>query len=114
MPYKSEKIKIEGTDHDRRKKLSDADREAIREEYATGTTSQRKLAAKYGVSRRLITFVLDPKKKERDLECREQRGGSKHYYDREKNREYMKEHRRYKQKLYKQGEINLDKSVDDE
>lgn len=111
MPYKSEKAKVEGTVHDRRVKLTEQDREAIREEYATGMTSQRKLAAKYKVSRRLITFVLDPKKKERDLELRALRGGSSHYYDKEKHREYIKDYRRNKQDLYLKGEIKLNQDV---
>ena len=107
MPYKSEKLKIANESLDRRVKLTKAQRKEIVEEYATGTTSQRKLATKYKVSRRLIQFILDPDKKKRDLERRAARGGSKQYYDREKNNVYNKTHRDYKQKLYKKGLLDM-------
>ena len=104
MPYKCEKIKLSET-QDRRTKLTAAQREEIAEKYATGNYSQRQLARDYSVSRRLITFIIDPEKKRRDLENRAARGGSKQYYNREKHRETMKAHRRYKHGLYKAGEL---------
>ena len=107
MPYKCEKINLK-PEQDRRRKLTDEQKQDIREHYATGTTSQRKLAAAYGVSRRLITFILDPEKKKRDLENRAARGGSKQYYDREKHTRTMREHRQYKQKLYVNGELKAE------
>lgn len=66
MPYKFEyeHLKIKDKD-DRRIKLFDEDREEIRKLYATGLFSQRDLANRYNVSRRTITFVLDPTKRER-------------------------------------------------
>jgi transposase len=42
--------------------------------------SQRNLAKLFKVSRRLITFIQDPKKKEIDLQRRAERGGRKIYY----------------------------------
>jgi predicted HTH transcriptional regulator len=109
MPYLSEKIIIEKTKFDKRIKLTDDDKKLIiwlREEEKL---SQRQLAARFNVSRRLITFVLDPEKKVRDLENREKRGGWKQYYDKEKNTEYMKDHRNYKQDLKVRGLISLPK-----
>jgi DNA-binding XRE family transcriptional regulator len=92
MPYKSEKIKIEGTKHDRRRKLTKEEKEEI---YANPLgLSQRVLAAKYGVSRRTIQFILDPNKLKENLKRRKERGGSKQYYNREEWAETMKEHRR--------------------
>ena len=46
MPYKSEKIKLSRS-HDRRSKLTDEQREEIREKYSTGLYSQRALAREY-------------------------------------------------------------------
>ena len=46
MPYKSEKIKLP-KEHDRRIKLTDEQREEIREKYSTGLYSQRALAREY-------------------------------------------------------------------
>lgn len=103
MPFKSEKIKIQGTKHDRRRKLTKEDKEEI---YANPLgLSQRVLAAKYGVSRRTIQFVLDPEKLKENIKRRKERGGSKQYYNREKCSETIKEHRRYKQNLKLKGEI---------
>lgn len=46
MPYKSEKIKLP-KEYDRRIKLTDEQREEIKEKYATGLYSQRALAREY-------------------------------------------------------------------
>lgn len=105
MPYLSSKILIKNTKHDRRIKLKPSDKIRIRVLYKTGEYSQRKLAKKYNVSRRLIQFVLDPKKLEECKARRAESGGSKQYYDKEKWRKSMKEHRQYKQKLYLKGKI---------
>ena len=63
--------------------------------------SQRRLAKMFHVSRRLITFVLDPKKLAKNKERREERGGTMQYYDKDKHKAYMKEHRTYKYKTLK-------------
>lgn len=99
MPYKSEKIIIEHTKHDRRIKLTEEQRQEIRENKAG--LSQRKLAKLYGVSRRLISFIVNPDSYERNKELRK----DKDYYDKEKHREYVKSHRRYKQDLFVKGDI---------
>jgi transposase len=100
MPYKSQNLKIKNTEFDRRQKLTPEQKEEVIRLCDTEGLSQRQLAKRFGVSRRLITFILDPTKKERDLELRKERGGSKAYYDKDKWREQMKSHRRYKQELY--------------
>ncbi|HAX18414.1 MAG TPA: hypothetical protein DCY00_07465 [Actinobacteria bacterium] len=104
MPYKSESIIIAHTKHDRRIKLTDEQRKEIPEKYLSGI-SQRKLAKMYSVSRRLISFIINPSVYEENLKRREERGGTKFYYDKKKHREYIKDHRRYKQKLKITGEI---------
>jgi len=108
MPYKfqTDKLKIKEED-DRRCKLTREQRQEIKDKY--GTISQRKLAKAYGVSRRLIQFIGDPKKKERDLELRELRGGSKIYYNKETWADTMREHRQYKKKLYDKNKLVKDK-----
>jgi len=108
MPYKSEKIKIEKTKFDRRIKLTDEEKATI---YANkGGLSQRKLASLYGVSRRLIQFILDPAKAKENYQRRIDRGGSKQYYDKDSNKESVKKTRRYKQELFLKGKIKLTKS----
>lgn len=44
MPYQSEKFKIKGTMLDRRRKLTEEQKEQIRQEYKTGLIGQRPLA----------------------------------------------------------------------
>ena len=101
MPTAIDKMKVP-RDKDRRVKLTDAQREEIKEAY--GTISQRKLARMYGVSRRLVQFIGDPAKHKRNLECRAERGGSMQYYNKEKWRAVMREHREYKRRI-RDGEI---------
>lgn len=60
MPSIVDKITLP-SNLDRRVKLSDEDKELIREEYATGTTSSRKLAKKWNVSKSLILIIVNPK-----------------------------------------------------
>ena len=103
MPYKSEKIKIEGTKFDRRRKLTEEDKKDISENVLGLST--RELSLKYGVSRRTIQFILDPNKLAENLKRRAERGGSKKYYKPDEWAETMREHRKYKQDLKIKGEI---------
>jgi len=68
--------------------------------------SQRKLASKYKVSRRLITFIIDPEKLIQNKKRRAERGGWRVYYDREKQNESTRLYRRYKNELYKMGMLS--------
>ena len=105
MPYKSEQIKIEFSQFDKRIKLTDEQKEKIREEYATGLISQRNLAKKYKVSKKAIFNTIHPEKYQAQLEKYKLNQHSKQYYQKEKHKEYIKKHRRYKQELYINGEI---------
>ncbi len=103
MPYKSEKLKLAPT-QDRRRKLTDEQKEEIKRLYATGLVGQRPLAKQFGVSRSLIQIIVNPeiaeKKKQRIKE---------HWRDyrptKEEWAETIKEHRHYKQELYLKGEL---------
>lgn len=99
MPYRTEKLKLGSPFLDKRVKLLPCQREMVLYWTSRGM-SQRKLAEMFRVSRRLITFIQDPKKKERDLENRAARGGSAVYYKGGKDwAETMKRHRRRKNKI---------------
>lgn len=104
MARKSDLIPINNKKLDRRIKLTDEQREEIKSNPLG--LSQRRLAAMYEVSRRTIQFILDPEKLEENKKRREERGGSKEYYDKEKNTKAMREHRQYKNQLYKEGKLN--------
>jgi len=99
MPYKTDKMKLNSPFLDRRTKLLPCQKEMVVYWTEKGL-SQRKLAKMFNVSRRLITFIQDPKKKEKDLQNRAERGGSKIYYKGgEKWAETQRNHRRYKHQV---------------
>lgn len=104
MPFKfqTEKKKIPAT-KDRRRKLTHEQREEIRAN--PKGLSQRSLAREFGVSRRTVQFILDPLKLEQNLLRREERGGWFKYYDKDKHREAMQDHRKYKKELNEKGEL---------
>lgn len=105
MPYKSEKIKL-SREQDRRVKLTEEQRKEIRDKYESGMYSQRKLAAEYGVSRRLIQFTTDPDKYERAKEqFKERRKDGRYTPTKEEYAKVIREHRQYKQKLYLEGKL---------
>lgn len=103
MPYKSSKIPLSES-QDRRRKLTEAQKDIIRHRYETESIGMRPLAKEYGVSRSLIQTVVNPaiaeKKKQR---------GKDHWRDyrptKEKWAETVREHRQYKQRLYLEGEL---------
>lgn len=105
MPRKSDRIPINDKTKDKRVKLTEEQRESIREEYKLGTISTRALAEKYGVSRRTIQFVIDPEKLKRNKQLFAERQKDGRYYDKDKHREYMKKHRDYKKYLYSKGDL---------
>jgi len=104
MPYKSDRpgayIRPE---HNRTRKLSDAEKDQIRDLYTLPDWSQRRLAAEYGVSRRLITFILDPEKLERHNAAAAERRKDGRYYDPDKHAEYIRKHRHHKHQLDQDG-----------
>lgn len=106
MPYKFEKTPINNPLNDKRVKLTSEDREKIKEEYATGLVSQNSLAKQYGVSKRLIQFILNPSKEKIAKAQFAERQKDGRYYDKNKHRKYMKNHRKHKKDLYEKGLLN--------
>ena len=103
MPYKSEKIKLKET-QDRRKKLTEKQREEIRELYSTGLYSLNGLAKIYEVSKKTILLIVNKDSEERARQYRKehwkewQRKGKEHA-------EAIRKTRKYKQSLYLKGEL---------
>ena len=105
MPFAAETIKLPKK-YDRRIKLTDQQREEIKAKYATGLYSQYNLADEYHVSRRTISFILNPDKYEISKEqFRERRKDGRYKPDSKEWNDKMKEHRRYKQRLFLAGKI---------
>ena len=106
MPYKSEKIKLEGL-QDRRKKLTNEQRNEIGELYTTGCFSLNDLAKRFNVSKKTILLIVNQNSAEKAKQYRKehwrewQRKGKEHA-------EAIKKTRHYKQELYKSGKLKED------
>lgn len=103
MPYKSEKIKLP-PNKDRRRKLTDDQKEQIKSIYTEGGVGTRPLAKQFGVSRKTIQLIVNPEiKRKNDERIKE------HWRDYRPTKEEwaatMREHRKYKQQLYLNKEI---------
>ena len=103
MPYKSEKIKLP-PEKDRRRKLTDDQKEQIKSIYAEGSVGTRSLAKQFGVSRKTIQLIVNP-----EIKRKQDERIKKHWKDyrptKEERAEIMREHRKYKQQLYLNKEI---------
>ena len=103
MPYKSEKLKLP-PEKDRRRKLTDDQREQIKRIYATGVCGMRPLAKQFGVSKKTIQLIVKPEAKQRQHDY-----VASHWRNyrpsKDKWAETIREHRRYKQELYVKGEL---------
>ena len=62
--------------------------------------STGKIAKMFHVSKRLIQFVIDPDKKKKNIERRDERGGSTQYYNRNGHAIAMRKHRKHKDNIY--------------
>ena len=105
MPYKHENKTIP-SEYDKRRKLTERQKKMIRLEYDLTLISQRELAKKYNVSRKLIQFILDPEKLKRSKELYKERRKDGRYYKKELHTKQMRDHRRYKQDLYLNNKLD--------
>lgn len=103
MPYKSEKIKLNEL-QDRRKKLTEKQRETIRELYVTGLYSLNDLAKKYSVSKKTILLIVNKESNEKAKQYRKEHWKDWQRKGEEHNKAIMNT-RKYKQELYKNGKL---------
>lgn len=114
MPSKIDSVRINANKEnamlDRRRKLTDDDKNTIRRIYFTEPVGKRPsisfLARQYNVSRRLIQFILFPERKARQDTLAKERRKDGRYYDKEKGRTHMRDHRAYKRQLIRSGKLN--------
>lgn len=103
MPYKSEKIKLNEL-QDRRKRLTDKQREEIRELYGTGYYSLNNLAKRFNVSKKTILLIVNKDSAEKAKQYRKE-----HWKDwqrvGEEHNQAIRNTRKYKHKLYKEGKL---------
>lgn len=105
MPYKAEKAGKIKPEDDRRVKLTEEQRDEIRELYVSPDYSLRRLAGMFGVSRRLIQFIVDPEKEKRNKEAFAERQKDGRYYDKDRHTKSIREHRHHKHDLYQAGKL---------
>ena len=106
MPYKSEKIKLKGL-QDRRKKLTDNQREEIRELYETGLYSLNDLAKKYNVSKKTILLMVNKDSYEKAKQYSKEHWKDHQRKGEEHNKAIMNT-RKYKHELMLKGELKDD------
>jgi DNA invertase Pin-like site-specific DNA recombinase len=110
MPYKSETIKLDPS-QDRRRKLTEEQKEEIRRIYQSGVCGTRPLAKQFGVSRATIQVIVNPNIAERHKQYQKE-----HWRDYRPSKEEwaatIREHRQYKHKLYINGELKTDNMED--
>ena len=103
-PYKkAQTIPLEGM-LDRRRRLTDQDKEKIRELYATGKYGHRPLARMFHVSRSLIRIIVDPARAEK-VKDRMKAHWRDYTRNKEKHAAAIRGTRNYKYGLYKAGII---------
>ena len=103
MPYKSEKIKLNEL-QDRRRKLTNKQKEEIKKLYGTGNYSLNGLAKQFEVSKKTILLIVNADSAEKAKQYRKDNWrewkGAK-----EEHREAIKKTRKYKHELYKEGKL---------
>lgn len=102
MPYKFEKKHIQ-RHNDRRVKLSNEQKEEIKQLYKPFIFGCRKIANIYKVSKATIQRIVDPAKLERAKLLYKEKRKDGRYYDKDKHRVYMQNHRLYKKELDKKN-----------
>lgn len=103
MPYVSSSIRLSET-QDRRRKLTTEQYKEIRDMYATGLYSHRQLAGMFECSKSRINQIVNPEREEK-VKARIKEHWRDYQQTGEEWNKTMREHRRYKQKLYLKGEL---------
>lgn len=106
MPYISEKIKLP-EQYDRRRKLTEIQKQEIKTKYETAFYSLNSLAKEYSVSKKTILLIVNPEsKRKNDQRIKDH---WKNYQEtKEERARTVRDHRRYKQELYKSGKIKME------
>lgn len=106
MPYKSEKMRL-SFDQDRRRKLTENQRQQIRDMYATGMYSLQELADRFPCSKKTVLLIVNP-----ESAAKARQYTADHWKEHQRPKEVrnatQRATRRYKQELYKAGELTAD------
>lgn len=80
---------------DKRRKLSDEDKEKIKKSYIKGVYGCQRIAKEWGISKRMVQFIVDSAKREKAQELYKKRRVDGRYYEKEKHTEAMRRHRKH-------------------
>jgi transposase len=105
VPRRTDNIPLQDPFLDRRTKLLPCQKEMVKYWHDKGT-SINGLARMFKVSKRTIQFILFPERQKKNVQDRQERGGWKQYYNKEKHAKDIKEHRDYKKETLKNIPIN--------
>jgi Mor family transcriptional regulator len=100
MPRLTDSIKIGDAFLKRSSKLLPCQKEMVGYLHNKGS-SINSLAKMFKVSKRTIQFIIYPERLKKNVELRNERGGSSIYYQKEVHTKAIKEHREYKKQLFK-------------
>lgn len=103
MPYKSGKMRLSES-QDRRKKLTVEQKTEIASLYETGLFSLNQLARQFEVSKKTILLIVNPESASKAKQYRKENWKQWQRTGEEWNA-IQREHRAYKQKLYKDGKL---------
>lgn len=103
LPYKSERMKLP-ENLDRRRKLTNEQKEIIKHKYATGSYSLQKLANEYMVSKKTILLIVNPESKRKNDQHIKDHWREYNCTGEERNK-IMTEFRHRKQQLYLEGKL---------
>ena len=106
MPYKSEKIKLQGL-QDRRRKLTDEQKVEIKDIYSSGNVSLNKRAKQYEVSKKTILLIVNPESKAKNDAYIKEHWMEFQEPTEEHNKSVAKT-RKYKHQLYLNNELKED------
>lgn len=99
MPLQQDKITLNDPFLKRSVKLLPCQKESIVRIRGQGI-SINQIARMFGVNKRTIQFILFPERLEQNKALRNERGGSKIYYDTQRNTESQRSLRKYKKELF--------------
>lgn len=105
MPYKVETDKIKLGIYDRRRKLTEDQKEKIKVLYERGLGSHRSLARQFGVSKSCIAILVNPERAEK-VKQRIKDHWQDYRQTKEEHAASMRKNRQYKHQLYKEGKLN--------
>lgn len=104
MPSFIDKITV-NKENDRRFKLTDLEREEIKELYLTTIPYYRKLARMFGVDHKTIKNIVKPEYYQEQLKLYKTNKHSQRYYNKNKHNKAIQSLRDYKRKLLIENKI---------